>query len=276
MAEPRAADPVEDYEAEWVALDELLRHLRSWPEVVAVIDPRAALEDLVGDEDRPSQNLSRLRESWGDLDFAGLAAPDGSLRARVFVRDVELETLIDLRDFTRGFGEARGLYPSGELIAYSEFAQSVPRALLRSLVSCLLLVALVVGFVARARRVPVTPILVASAWGPAAILCVLAVSQLPVTFLTCVFAGVLVGLTGDNALQYVFARPRESVSAGAAVRGSVSIRVAVVMSLCSLVVLGSAFVASRRLGLVLGLGLIASLIGDLWILRSLLAERSRP
>ena len=170
---------------------------------------------------------------------------------------------------------SRGLYPAGELIAYSEFAQSVPRALLRSLISCLVLVGLVVAFVAHARRIPVAPVLAASAWGPALVLCALSVFQVPVTFLTCVFAGVLVGLTGDNALQYAFARPGEPITAGAAARGPVSIQVATVMALCSLVFLGSAFVASRRLGLVLGLGLMASLIGDLWILRSLLAGRDR-
>ena len=98
-------------------------------------------------------------------------------------------------------------------------------------------------------------------------------------FLTCVFASVLVGLAGDNALQYLCAEDvggrRLLLAEGAARRGGASIQVAVVMSLCALVFLGSAFVASRRLGLLLGLGLMASLVGDLWILRSLL-DRRRP
>lgn len=274
VAPPRADDPVDDYESEWVVLDDALRLLRTWPEVAAVLDPGAAVDDLTAGRRSRLDRLATLRSTGQTLDVAGLAAPDGSLRARVFVRDVDLADVTTLRDFVRGLGERSGIYPAGELIAYSEFSQSVPRALLHSLVTCLVLVGAVLALAVRARGVPVLPVLATAAWGPAFVLGVIAVLAVPVNFLTCVFAGVLVGLTGDNALQYVFARDRGSIAEGAAARGAASIRIALVMSACSLVFVGSAFVASRRLGLVLGLGLVASLVGDLWILRSLLRDRS--
>jgi hypothetical protein len=42
-----------------------------------------------------------------------------------------------------------------------------------------------------------------------------------------------------------------------------------------MVFVGSAFVPSQRLGLLLGLGFIAAVVGDLWILRGLLRAPGR-
>jgi predicted RND superfamily exporter protein len=273
----RPDDPIDDYEAEWVALDDALRLFQDWPEVESVLDPASVVEDVTGGNRDWLTRLSSARDDQEDLDTGNFAGVDGSLRARVFLRDVDLATVSDLRDFIRGMGKERGIYPAGDLIAYSEFAGAVPRALLTSLLTCLLLVGVVVALVVRARGTkPVIGVLLASAWGPALVLAVISWTGVPVNFLTCVFAGVLVGLTGDNALQFVCAGPDRSIVAGASSRGAASIRIALVMTACSLVFLGSAFVASRRLGILLGLGLLGSLIGDLWILRSVLRERGAP
>ena len=88
-----------------------------------------------------------------------------------------------------------------------------------------------------------------------------------------VFASVLVGLTGDNAIQYVAAGREGRLAEGIARRGGASIQVAVVMTVVSLAFLGSAFVPSRILGTLLGAGFLASLVGDLWILKALVGAR---
>jgi hypothetical protein len=111
-------------------------------------------------------------------------------------------------------------------------------------------------------------VLGAAFWGPAFMLAVLWWFQVPVTFLTCVFASVLLGLTGDNAIQYSCAGPRGRIVDGIGLRGGASIQVAVVMGLACLTFLGSDFVHSRRLGVLLALGFFASLIGDIWILKA--------
>jgi predicted RND superfamily exporter protein len=221
-----------------------------------------------------------MERSTPELDFAELAAPDGSLRAQVFLEDLDLDSVAFLRDVVRANGQGTGVYPAGELIAYADFAEAVPRALLRSLVLCLLLVGTLLALVVRARGgTPIAPVLAAAGWGPALVLVMMAAFAVPVNFLTCVFASVLVGLTGDNAVQYLCAAAPGGgdvgLAEGAAQRGAASIQIALIMSLCALVFLGSAFVASRRLGLLLGLGLLASLVGDLWVLRSLLSPGRR-
>ena len=86
---------------------------------------------------------------------------------------------------------------------------------------------------------------------------------------------VLVGLTGDNFIQYLFAREGKDLAQGVGRRGVASVQVALLMGLVCLTFLVSSFAPSRTLGLLLALGLVASLVGDLWILCALTARRLR-
>lgn len=88
------------------------------------------------------------------------------------------------------------------------------------------------------------------------------------------FASVLVGLTGDNAVQ--FACTGAGAREGIARRGGASVLVAVVMALAALVFLGSMFVPPRRLGLLLAGGLLAALVGDVWIFGAVLRTAPTP
>jgi len=112
-------------------------------------------------------------------------------------------------------------------------------------------------------------VLASSFWGVAVMLTALWATRLPLSFLTCGFASVLVGLTGDNVIQYLFARADGRLDAGVRARAGASIQVSVLMALASLVFLGSAFVPSRRLGLLLAAGFVVTLAGDLWLLKAL-------
>jgi predicted RND superfamily exporter protein len=108
----------------------------------------------------------------------------------------------------------------------------------------------------------------ASAWGPAVTLLAMWALRLPVNLLSVAFASVLVGLTGDNAVQ--FACAGAGARQGIERRGGASVLVALVMALGALVFLGSTFVPPRRLGLLLAGGLLAALVGDVWIFGALL------
>ena len=100
-------------------------------------------------------------------------------------------------------------------------------------------------------------------------LCLEGIFQLKVNFLTCIFASVLVGLTGDNAIQFLFGSKRSALEVGVLKRGSASILTSVLMAGASFVFLGSYFDPPKKFGVLLAGGLLASLLGDLWILKGL-------
>lgn len=244
--------------------------LRRQPGVVQVLDPATVLADLTGGD---ALALFELAAERGKLaaGSGALQAPGGRLRASVLVGDVGLPTLQRLRGWaTTRWPDGDG-YPAGELITYADVGDIVPRTLMDSLLTCLALVALVIVLVYRGLGLGWgVRAALASAWGPAVTLLAMWVARFPVNFLSVAFASVLVGLTGDNAVQ--FACTGGGASQGIERRGGASLLVAVVMALGALVFLGSSFVPPRQLGLLLAGGLLAAVVGDVWIFGALLGR----
>jgi hypothetical protein len=253
--------------------DVLLR-LSRHPNVAKILDPYTMLDYAVpGLPVTPAQAIAA--DPTAGAAFRSFLSPDGHARVAVYLMDISLKRMNDTIRFIEDTCRAHGCYPAGDLVAYAEFATSVPATLFKSLVICLCLVGAILLVLIRANgRAPVLRILPAAFWGPAFMMTVLWVFQVPVNFLTCVFASVLVGLTGDNVIQYNVAGHGKRMTTGIERRGAASVQVALVMGLICLVFLGSSFVPSRVLGVLLGVGFIASLIGDLWLLKALLGRRA--
>jgi hypothetical protein len=238
----------------------VLGELENTPNVVRVIDPRAVVRYMTGGLTRPGAFETRFSD-------------DGASRASLYLADVGLDSLNQTLVHIQQACKEIGCRPAGDLVTYVEFSNRVPAALLRSLALCLLLVSAVLGILTRVtgQRYSMR-IIVAAVWGPAVMLVVVWLWQVPVNVLMCVFASVLVGLTGDNAIQYLFAGPGQ-ITRGINKRGGASVQIAMVMGLVCLFFLGSSFVPSQRMGLLLALGFITSLCGDVWIMRGLLSGK---
>jgi predicted RND superfamily exporter protein len=248
--------------------------LRAQPGVVQVLDPATVLASLTGGDPLGLFELAAERDKLA-AGSGALQAPGGRLRASVLVADASLPTLVRLRDWIAARWPDGEGYPAGELISYADVGDVVPRTLMHSLLTCLGLVALVIVLVYRGMGLGWgVRAALASAWGPALTLLAMWALRLPVNLLSVAFASVLVGLTGDNAVQFACsgAGAREGIER----RGGASVLVAVVMALGALVFLGSTFVPPRRLGLLLAGGLLAALVGDVWIFRALLGQAPAP
>ena len=156
-------------------------------------------------------------------------------------------------------------------MSYADFASRVPETLLSSMVISILLVSSVIAALAWSigKRREIAPLLLASFWGPALMLACEGIFHLKVNFLSCIFASVLVGLTGDNAIQFLWSSRRGKLEEGMLKRGSASIVTSLLMASASFVFLGSYFDPPKTFGALLAGGLLASLFGDLWILKGL-------
>jgi len=242
--------------------------LRTQPGVAQVLDPASVLAGLTGGDPLALFELAAERDKLA-AGSGALQSPGGRLRASVLVSDAGLPTLIRLREWARARWPDGAGFPAGELVSYADVGDLVPRTLMESLLTCLGLVALVIVLVYRGLGLGWgVRAALASAWGPAVTVLALWATRLPVNLLSVAFASVLVGLTGDNAVQ--FACTGAGAREGIARRGGASVLVAVVMALAALVFLGSMFVPPRRLGLLLAGGLLAALVGDVWIFGAVL------
>jgi hypothetical protein len=139
---------------------------------------------------------------------------------------------------------------------------------------------------------------------------VMALFRVPVNLVTSIFVAVLVGLTGDNAIQFVFAAragrkrqqagasdlsgqgrsgpcselektaatapTRQELVAGVEERSLPATQLLALLSLASLTFLGMSLLSLRVLGALFSAGFAMTLVGDLWFLRGLLGVLRGP
>ncbi len=237
--------------------------------VARVLDPYTVFDEGLGARGMVPSEIEELNPG-AMARLRGFFAPDGHVRGIAYLRRIESDSLRRTLRAIESACAPFGGYTAGELVTYSEFSSRVPATLYSSLGTCLLLVGLVLWGLMWLRRVRgKLAVLAASFWGVATMMAALWLLRVPLSFLTCGFASVLVGLTGNNVIQYLFASPKGRLGAGIRDRGGASIQVSLLMALASLLFLGSAFMPSRRLGVLLAAGFLVTLAGDLWLLKAL-------
>lgn len=164
---------------------------------------------------------------------------------------------------------------SGDSITFTELSEKVPSILLNSFLISIVLVFLIIlicGIYQKTNNL--FYLIIGSLWGPMIVIGIIAIFQIPLNHMSIVFIGVLIGLTGDNAIQYIFAG-ESNLLVGLEKRGSASLQIMVFMLAASIIFQFTYFVPPRKLGLLLCIGYITSFIGDYWIVKSLI-KKSNP
>lgn len=190
-------------------------------------------------------------------------------RAILYLKTTETEKINLLRDKVKALCAHNECWLAGEYIGFADFSKALITTLFDSLFMSLVLVALVIFYLTRAtQKKYFWAIIMSALWGPAWMLVAIYSFDLSINFITCIVASTLIGLTGDNAIQYMF--EGHNLQQGIENRGVGSIQCTVVMILCCLTFLGSYFEPVRMLGLLLAGGFMVSLLGDVWVLKSLI------
>lgn len=202
-------------------------------------------------------------------------------RAVVYLKEIEMKEMNEMRHFV-----SRELCPrhectlAGALVAYADFSQMVPETLLDSFLLSLGLVFLVLFMLAYyTENIKWFPALFAtSLWGVAVTLILMVGLQVRVNFVTCVVVSILVGMTGDNTIQYILGSmdsEEDLLESGIRERSGGSVITTFIMMMCSTIFFFYYFEPPRVFGGLLIFGFLASLAGDLWLLQGLLKKITR-
>jgi len=252
----------------------LLEFVAKEPSVQNVEDYRTALGFI---SKKVSDPLAKemVQTEFSHSKFADRYLSDSQdERAILYLKTTNTQKLNDLRSFVANLCPSHECWVGGEIIAFADFSRSLIHTLFDSFFLSLVLVGIVIVYLAWAsRKHSYFSLIIASFWGPAVILCLIYAFDLSINFVTCIIASTLVGLTGDNAIQFIFAAKDDSLEKGIEERGPSSLYCALTMGLCSLVFLGSYFEAPKVLGVLLAAGFFFSLIGDVWILNGLTPKK---
>jgi predicted RND superfamily exporter protein len=110
--------------------------------------------------------------------------------------------------------------------------------------------------------------------GPMFLVSGMALLNIPISPFNSMFLAILVGITGDNAIQYLFVKNGADINDGVEVNGPASIIIGFITVISSLLFLLQTLIPMKILGLLFSVGFFINLSGDLWILKGLLNLKS--
>lgn len=164
-------------------------------------------------------------------------------------------------------------YLANILVSYSEFGLKVLSTLTESFISCIIIIGLLLILLCLHLRIKnIFSILISAIWGPVILIFIFIVFDIGIYFATSVVMSVLVGLAGDNALQFIFYAKNGKLQPAMEGLALASVITLILMMTLSFGFLFSDFEGVKKIGLMMMIGFLLGWIGDLVILRGLLSR----
>lgn len=199
-------------------------------------------------------------------------------RAILYINSLNTKEIDNYEIFVSTICPNKECYLAGSLVSFNEFTKRVSKTLFSSLFTSIFYVVLVIVLFALmlGQGKKLIPIILSALWGPAFVFCYIALFENHITYITCIFASVLVGLAGDNALQYMFNTNRsKSLDESMDNCSTSTMQVSLVMLCLPLVLSLGVFVPMKILGLFFGIGTISNLFGDFWLLKGFINKTNK-
>lgn len=247
----------------------ILTKIKQHPFVAGIEDPYQAVEFIT--KNLPQDYWRMVLDQWSESSsYQHLIVKDSPLaRSILYLTKQDIVSINSLNKFTSELC-GTNCFLAGSLVSYGEFGERVLSTLMESLFVSLFLVGIILIFLSLAQRIDNIKIVLLSAlWGPLALIFCFIVFKIPIFYVTSVCASILVGLAGDNSIQFIFGQRNGQTLRGVHNLGGISIYVASAMILTAATMFLSDFAALRKLGLLMIGGILLTVFGDIVILRSL-------
>lgn len=195
----------------------------------------------------------------------------GQLRIPLYLYEQDLHSLRKLRDEVDKVCKSECRL-AGQRVVYLEYGEKISKTMIESFAVSIILVVGILGWLLymEGKLRYFWPVAVSALMGPLVTLTVIAIFQIPVTLITSIFLAVMVGLAGDNAIQYMMA-PGD-LSTGIESRARASIIVTLVMVAGSSMFILQSLLPMKILGGLFVFGFFINVVGDFWGLKGLLAK----
>ncbi len=248
--------------------------LAAYPNTVAFESPTKIQDYLAKNISQPFQKS--VKQQWVDSPFSKRLISENNIARHILyinnpgVEEINLITAY-LNKNLCDTNSLKTCILAGNTVSYAEFGSRILGTLLDSLIMSLILVAAII-FLFRTTDLKTTFYLVLSSiWGPLALIVFFGVFKIPIFYVTSICASLLVGLAGDNAIQFMYYSKKINTSVDFLQDASVKITIGM-MSLCLILFL-SPFTPLINLGGIFILSFVFLYLGDVVILKALLKEK---
>jgi predicted RND superfamily exporter protein len=213
-----------------------------------------------------------------DLDSSGILkhfrAKTGESRIVYYLKDSEQKHILEFKKRVEGQCPDESCYVTGPIELYHQFVSQVAKTLTESLSLSLILVFITLWYLLIARQVPFGwQLIITSMWGPCFMLILIAALQVSINAFTSSIAAIMVGMAGDNAIQFMFAYRKSNFEDRMHSRREGAFFTSIVMAACSLAFLAAVYRPPKMMGSMLCIGFLACFYGDYGILSSLVSRK---
>lgn len=253
--------------------ESILNKIRASSMVSRVEDPEEMAREWTKDFPPLKQELIRRELSMTPL-WEKYYSTENALRVPLYLKEQDLHSLRKFRDEILPICQDKCRI-AGQRVVYLEYGEKISRTMIESFaVSIVLVVGILMYLLWTVNKLQhFWAVVLSSLMGPLVILTIISIFQIPVTLVTSIFLAVMVGLAGDNAIQYMLTDD-ENLERGIESRARASIMVALVMILASAMFLLQTLKPMKILGTLFVLGFFINLVGDLFGLKGLLTRKS--
>ncbi len=219
-----------------------------------------------------SEGVPEIARDQVKLDFANLAyskrlQKNGIKNVLVFLASNDLSFLERINnELSLICGEKCKVV--GHPIVYQEFMEKVVSDLKESLLVCIMIITLTIFFIFKSfNQTKFLKIIFSILWGPVVLMGVMAFMNVPLQMTNTMAITVLLGLAGDNAIQYVFAAKNGDMETGIGARAMGTWFMSLFLILGCLPFLLMTYVPMQKMGLILIGGFILTFIGDYFLIK---------
>jgi predicted RND superfamily exporter protein len=250
---------------------EIVAKLKTSKLIYRIEDPEELAEEWTRDIPPLRQDLIR-RELSGTPLWERYYSSVGQLRIPLYLYDQDLHSLRKLRDEVMKVCK-NDCRLAGQRVVYLEYGEKISKTMIESFAVSIFLVIGILGWLlhTQGKLRYFWPVTLSALMGPLVTLTLISFFQIPVTLITSIFLAVMVGLAGDNAIQYLLA-PGE-LSTGIESRARASIIVTIVMMIGSSMFILQTLLPMKILGMLFVFGFFINLVGDFWGLKGLLQKK---
>lgn len=251
---------------------EILQQARQWPNVAEVEDLPTLEKYLTAKIDSEDHQQAVIR-FWRQSPFLLRLKNDESERAVLYLKNLERNHLQELVVASEKTCPNKECEVTSGLTSYVEFGERVLTTLFESLFWSLVLVIMILIMLSRLNKSGnILAVCISSLWGPVALLSVFYVFNIPVFFVTTICAAVLVGLSGDNCIQFIFQKKSKNLTDSIQNLILASLLVTIAMIFVTVIFFFSPMWPLQKLGGLMILGFWLSWVGDVLILKGLVKK----
>lgn len=252
-----------------------LNEIKRLPHVTKIEDHENFLQ--LGVSNIPSQSQNYFKEM---LEISGtfnryLSKDNQYIRKFVYLNTTDSILVNTIKEKIQTICKQKCIL-TGKAVFHAYFSKLVNHTFKYSFFICFFSISLFIFIMSKIIKSPFSLILIySSLWGIIVFIGFVSFSLGGVSFVTSVFSACLLGLAGDNAIQFLWASRKnpKDILISLNQRKTAAIKVTIVMIACISIFLLSTFLQIKILGVLFMIGSLMLLFGDLWILEFMVNQR---